>query len=592
MAKSTATGNITNKIAISENIIVGNLAERLNVPATKIIEILMKHKVLATINETIDFATAKIAAKELGIQITRQDNTQLSGQGEENNTGKTSPRAPVVAFMGHVDHGKTSLLDKIRSAEVVKDEAGGITQHLSAYQIVHSERKITLIDTPGHEAFVALRQHGTRLIDLAVIVIAADSGVQPQTKEAINFVQKAGVKVIVAINKSDLPTANSEKVKKELADLNLNPEEWGGDTVVVEVSAKTGKNIDKLLDMILLVADIEELVARDSGLASGMIIESHMEKGHGAVATVLIEAGKLVQGDFLTAGSAYGKAKTLRDTLGENISEAGPSTPVVIAGWKSLPNLGAKLKVVENERIAKTKIAEYARNSGPKAPIRSIAGEAELSEAMDNSKTKSFPMVLKADTQGSLDAILDSLKSIDSKHVNVKVLDSKVGHINESDVTRAASGSGQIIGFNVNLPTLVKQLADRAKVKVSIYKVIYELIDDIKQALEALLEPEIVETKVGELEVKGVFKIAKNALVCGGLVKSGRIETKLIVKKISGEESIEIGRVMNVQKEQNDVAKVVEGEMCGLNIATEKKIKVEIGDKLDFISVIKKPRKL
>lgn len=592
MAKAAAAKDIA-PISLRATIAIKDLADKLKTPPTKIIEILMKHGVLATLNETIDFKAAAIVAKELGIAVTleSEDDALQETKAKSDKTGV--PRPPVIAFMGHVDHGKTSLLDKIRSSDVVEKEAGGITQHLTAYQITYSNRVLTLIDTPGHEAFAALRQHGARLIDVAVIVVAADDGVRPQTEEAIKYVQKAGVKAVVAINKVDKPGTDLAKVRKQLADVGLNPEEWGGETVVVEVSAKTGAGIDKLLNMLLLVSDIEELKARTSGKANGTIMESHMEKGHGPVATVLVEEGELKTGDFLVAGGVYGKARTIRNSENKILSSATPSMPVAVAGWKELPKLGERFSVVETEREARAQSAATARNTGPTAPLKTLEGKEALNEAMADTKIKLLPVVIKADTQGSLDVILDSLKTLGNDEVKVKVIYSGIGPINESDISLIDSNQGQIIGFNVNLPSLVKQLADRSKIKIQLYRVIYELLEDLQAQLESLLPLQIIENTLGQLEVKGIFKVTKNALICGGKVTAGKITPGLMVRlKTKDVETASIGKVVNVQKEQNDVKQVVEGEICGLNIATERKAPIKLDDKLEFIEITQQTRKL
>lgn len=574
-------------IQVEAVITVGDLAEKLDIPATALITELMKNGVMATVNEKIDFDTAQIVTGEIDETIVvekKETEAKKHVAREKREVGdKAVDRPPVIAVMGHVDHGKTSLLDAIRESDVVDGEAGGITQHISAYQITHADRKMTFLDTPGHEAFAALRQHGADLTDVAVIVVAADDGVKPQTKEAIRFAQNSGVKMIVAMNKMDKPGADANRVKQELSEVNLLTEEWGGDTIVVEVSATKKTGIDKLLDMILLVTDVEELKADVEGIpAEGIVIEAHKEQGRGAVATALVEHGVLKPGHIIVAGSAYAKVRTLETSTGETIKEAGPSTPVKITGFKSLPRFGDVFKVHKNEKEARN-IAE--ENSQRENNGRLDMSSTELIAMIDKQREQqAFNVIIKSDVQGSLKSVVDSLATLENLEVIARVVGKGVGDVSESDVMMAASSGATIYGFNVELPVSVKKLAAREGVRIRVYKVIYELIDDVKDNMSELLAPEVVENEAGRLLVKGVFLTTRNQIICGGEVTKGKISPGLIAKISRDKEVIGEAEITKVQREQSEVKQVVEGDMCGIELKTESKIAVEIGDRIDFVS--------
>ncbi len=572
-------------IQVEEVITVGNLAEKLDIPVTTLITELMKNGVMATVNEKIDFDTAQIVAGEIDstIEVVKKDSTKkVEAKREKREVSeKAVDRPPVIAVMGHVDHGKTSLLDAIRESDVVQGEAGGITQHISAYQITHGDRLMTFLDTPGHEAFAALRQHGADLTDVAVIVVAADDGVKPQTKEAIRFAQNAGVKMIVAMNKMDKPSADANRVKQDLSDNGLLTEEWGGDTIVVEVSATKNTGIDKLLDMILLVADVEELKAEADIPAEGIIIEAHKEQGRGAVATALVEHGTLEKGSFIVAGGTYAKIRTLETTIGKPIENAGPSTPVTISGFKSLPRFGDTILAVSTEKEAR-KMAE--ENSQKETDGRLDMSSTELIAMIDKQREQqAFNVIIKSDVQGSLKSVVDSLATLENKEVIARVVGKGVGDITESDVMMAASSGATIYGFSVDLPIGVKKLAAREGVTIRVYKVIYELIDDVKENMSHLLAPEIIEDEAGRLLVKGVFMISRNQVICGGEVTKGKIAPGLIAKISRDKEVIAEAELVKVQREQSEVKEVVEGDMCGIELKTEGRVAVEEGDRIDFV---------
>jgi translation initiation factor IF-2 len=574
------------QLQLDDYVTVGNLAELLSLPASKLIAELFKNGVMATVNEKIDFDTAQIIVGELGldVELTRKDHVSVTTRPKREVSENATVRPPVVAMMGHVDHGKTSLLDAIRSAESVKGEAGGITQHLSAYQIKHGERLITFLDTPGHEAFAALREHGARLTDLVVIVIAADDGIKPQTLEAIRFARKAGVKIIVAANKMDKATdADLNRLKQQLAENELMPEDWGGETIVMPVSAKEKQGLNELLDMILLVADVEELKADNQGPAQGLIIESHMEQGRGAVAEALVEQGTLHPGDFITAGASYGKVRNLEGTDGKPLKEAGPSTPVVIAGLKSLPEFGNEFTVVKNEKYARDQSAETERVRRSGTTTTNTSSSELLRIISQTNQINELNVVVKADVQGSLTSVIDSLKTLNTEEVAVRIVSSGVGVIGENDVHTAATAGAILYGFNVSLPTSIKRLASRDQVSVRLYNIIYELLDDVKIELESRLAPEVIEETLGELTVKGIFKTTKTEVICGGEVTSGRLSLPALARLRRGKEIIaEELEVTNLKRGPQDVKEVLEGEMCGLSFKSAKRVDIQENDRIEF----------
>lgn len=573
-------------IVVADTITVAELAETLNLPVTNLVGELFKNGIVATINQRIDFETASIIVEELGldVELERKISATLSDRKVHELSDKAVARPPIVAVMGHVDHGKTSLLDSILKMKTVEGEAGGITQHISAYQTIRNGRTITLLDTPGHEAFAALRQHGATLTDVVIIVVAGDDGVKPQTIEAIRFAKSANAKIVVAINKMDKETANAQLVKTQLAtEHGLNPEEWGGDTVMVEVSAKTGEGVDKLLDMVLLVADLEELKADIDTPAEGLVIESHMEVGRGSVVGLLVEQGVLRPGHFLVAGMAYGKVRTLLDFAGKTLKEAGPSTPVTITGLKELPQFGDNFTIVKSEKEARSAIAIARVEHEKNAASTNVTGADMLKMMNQQYDSQDLNVIVKADVQGSLTSVIDSLRLIDTKgEITLRIIGSGVGHITENDVRLAADSKTIIYGFNVDLPTAVKRLAARDKVQVRLYKVIYELLDDARTSMEAMLAPEVVETEIGKLTIKGVFRTLKDEIIAGGEVTEGKIVPGLLARVKRGDEDLGEVEVIKVQRQQQEAKEVFEGDMCGLSLKTHNKLLLEEGDKLEF----------
>jgi translation initiation factor IF-2 len=573
------------QIEIEDTITVGNLAEKLMLPVTKLITELMKNGVMATVNERIDFDTAQIIVGELELdyELVKKEAAATPVREKKAASDKAESRPPVVAVMGHVDHGKTSLLDAIRGANVVKGEAGGITQHISAYQIDHGDRAITFLDTPGHEAFAALREHGATLTDVAIIVVAADDGIKPQTLEAIRFARKAGVKMIIAINKIDKEGADLNRIKQQLSENDLLIEEWGGDTIIVPVSAKSKQGIPELLDMILLVADVEELKADTDVPASGLIIESHMEQGRGPVAEALVEAGTLKPGCFIVAGTTYARVRNLESTDGKPLKAATPSTPVVIAGFKNLPEFGNEFIVVKDEKTARNQAAEAARNqaAGGKTDINS----SELIRMINRTnQLNELNIIVKADVQGSLTSVIDSLKGLDTDEVAARIVGSGVGSINENDLHMAHTSKAIIYGFNVDMPTSIKQHASRDKVRVRLYRIIYELIDDVKEELTKLLAPEIVETELGRLVVKGIFKTTKTEVICGGEVTKGKLVVPSKARVTRGDEILAEVEITNLKRGPQDTKEVFEGEMCGLSFSSTSRVDIQEGDRIELFT--------
>ncbi len=568
-------------------ITVNELADELSVSVASLIQELFKNGIVATINQKLDYDTVSIIIEELGrtdVEIKQMDKSQETAEKRHQTSDQATERPPVVAVMGHVDHGKTTLLDNILQTKTVEQESGGITQHISAYQTVYNDKKITLLDTPGHEAFAAIRQHGALLTDIVVIVVAADDGVKPQTVEAIKFAKSANAKIIVAISKMDKPIANPEMVKGQLAsEYNLNPEEWGGDTIFVPVSGLTGEGIDKLLESILLIAEVEEYRADYDVISEGLIIEAKTEIGKGAVVRMLIEHGELSVGDYLVAGEAYGKVRTIVDFKGKPLKQAGPSTPVTVTGFKKLPQFGELCKEVKNEKEARILTEKNRRQIANNLPSSNVTGLELLNKIHKSNTAKRFNVIVKSDVQGSLTSVVDNIKMIDTEDaIDVNIVSQSVGDITENDVKLAANDSTIIYGFNVNLKSSIKRLAARMGVKIKIYKVIYELLDDCKLEMEALLDPEIKETEVGKLKVKGVFKITKNKAVVGGLVTEGKIVPDLMVRVKRKKEQIAELKISSLEKNKQSVKEVVEGDMCGMSLDTDKKVKIELDDKLEF----------
>ncbi|MFA5004199.1 MAG: translation initiation factor IF-2 [Candidatus Saccharimonadales bacterium] len=574
-------------IQIEDSITVGTLAEELKLPVSRLIGELMKNGILATINERLDFDTAQIIVDELGLDIQlerKPEEAVVPMKRQKSSTEHLTDRPPVVAVMGHVDHGKTSLLDAIRGASVAKGEAGGITQHISAYQITHDKRLITLLDTPGHEAFAAIREHGAHLTDIVIIVVAADDGVKPQTIEAIRFARKAGVKIIVAINKIDKEGADPNRVKQQLAEQELLIEEWGGDIVALPVSAKTQQGIPELLDMILLVSDVEQLQADATIPARGLIIEAHVEHGRGPIAHALVDEGTLRVGDFVLTGATYAKVRNLESTDGKPIKLAGPSTPVVITGFKVLPEFGDPFEVVANEKVARSG-AEIVANQRHGSAQHTDMSSSELLRIISRSdQLQELPIIIKADVQGSLASVADSLKTVETDEVAVRIVGSGAGVINENDIHMAHTSGAIIYGFNISVANNIKRLASRDNVSIRLYNVIYELIDDVKTELGKLLAPEVIEKTLGTLEVKGVFKTTKTDIICGGEVLDGKLTVPALARVTRKKEQLGEVSITGLKRGPNDAKEIVAGEMCGISLGTTSRIELQIGDHIEVFT--------
>lgn len=574
-------------IQIEDSITVGALAEELKLPVTRLIGELMKNGIMATINERLDFDTAQIIVGELGldIQLERKKVTTEPVKREKAPVGaNATQRPPVVAVMGHVDHGKTSLLDAIRGAQVAKGEAGGITQHISAYQIEHAGRAITFLDTPGHEAFAAIREHGAHLTDIVILVVAADDGVKPQTIEAIRYARNAGTHIIVAINKIDKEGANSGLVKGQLAENQVVPDDkvWGGDVPMVEVSAKTGQNIDALLDTVLLVADVEELKADATVPARGLIIEAHVEHGRGPIAHALIEEGSLAPGQFVVSGGTYAKVRNLETTGGKPVKTAGPSTPVVISGFKTLPEFGDPFTVVQTEKEARTQAQGVASDRARGGGHNDMSSSELLRIISRSDQLQELPIIIKADVQGSLTSVADSLKSVETDEVAVRIVGSSVGVVNENDLHMAHSAGAIIYGFNSSVATNIRRLASRDNVSIRLYNVIYELIDDVKIELSKLMPDEIVEKEMGQLEVKGVFKTTKTEIIAGGEVLNGTLKVPAFARIFRGKEKLGEAELTGLKRGPNDAKDLATSELGGISLTTTSRTQLEIGDRIEF----------
>ena len=575
-------------IQIAGSITVDELANALGLSVTFLIGELFKQGIVATINQRLDFDTASIIIEELelkNVRLERKNTSTKTSDLRRELSDKAVVRPPVVAVMGHVDHGKTTLLDTLLHKKTVEGEAGGITQHISAYQLKHNERLITFLDTPGHEAFAAIRQHGAMLTDIVVIVVAADDGVKPQTVEAIKFAQSANAKIIVAINKIDREGADVPRTMADLAQHGLNPEEWGGDITMVPISAKRGDNLEKLLDLILLTADIEELKADVHIPSEGLVIESHMEIGKGSVVNLLVTGGELKTGEFIVAGSAYGKIRTMLDFRGKPKGKATPSTPVTVTGFKELPNFGDKFIEVKDEKSARKMALLNAQNLVEESASANVTS-SDLLRMMNNAdNAKVFNVIIKGDVLGSVTSVVDSLKMIDTKgEVMLNIVSSGVGDITENDIYMAEGDNTVVYGFNVNVPTNIVKLAARDGVEIRNYKIIYELLDDAKTSMENLLDAEIVETEMGEMKIKGVFRTERTAIIAGGEVLTGLAKKGLMGRVYHEKELIGEVEVDSVQKEKMDVNELVAGETGGIAFKLEKKLVIEVNDRVKFFT--------
>jgi len=593
--------NKTKSVEIGDVITIKEFAEKTNLTAAKIIGELMKNGILANINQEIDFDTLQVISDDLGVEISRKRSVALAEEFiagdisnllKEDDASTLEDRPAVVCIMGHVDHGKTLLLDTIREADVISGESGGITQHIGAYQVKKKKKLITFLDTPGHEAFTSMRARGAKATDIAILVVAADEGIKPQTIEAINHAKEAGVPIIVAINKMDKPGANPDKVKGELVEHGLQPEDWGGKTVCVPVSALKGEGIDELLDMILLTAEMEDLKANPDREAVGTVIEAHLDQGLGPVATVLINTGTLKIMNNIVVGKTYGRIKLMKDYNGKSLRIAVPSTPVLIAGLSAVPKSGDILQVVKNEKIAKTKAAEIMLIENEKK-MGSMSSMNKLISQVKSDKV--LKIILKADTKGSVEAIKQSLAKIKDKEVAVKIIHSGIGTVTESDIMMGAASNGIVAAFHADFYSPnVKKTAMREGVEVKKYTVIYDLIEDVKRILSGLLEPEIIEIVLGRAVVKQIFLTKKKEMVVGCRVNSGKMKLKANLKVIRGvtkddeDNIVGTGTIQVLRKVDKEVKEINEGNECGIKFTGD--VKLEEGDILEAFEEEEKTR--
>lgn len=577
------------KITIPGALSLGELAKMLGVEPAEVVKKAMDHGILATINQTLDVETIMILADEFGYDVEIHEEKVMERVEEE--IEFTEPRPPVVTVMGHVDHGKTTLLDYLRKTQVAEKEFGGITQHIGAYQIEYQNSKITFIDTPGHEAFTSLRVRGAQVTDIVILVVAANEGVKPQTLEAISHARAAKVPIIVAINKIDLPSADPEKVRRELSETGLISEEWGGDTIIVDISAKTGEGINDLLDAVLIKAEELDLKSTSKGFARGVVLESKLEKGRGPVATVLVQEGTLKMGNALVVGTAAGKVRAMYDEWGRRVEKAGPSTPVLVQGLDELSKAGDHFYVVETEREAR-EIAKRNRELKKEQIGRGETAIAlrRIQEKIQTGELKELPIVVKGDCQGSVEAIDDMLSQMVYEEVKAEVIHRGIGNVTESDVLLASASEGIIIAFNVGVEPSAKNVAKQEGVFIKTYKVIYELLDDVKKMLAGLLEPEIKEIILGKAEVREVFKIPKVGIVAGCYVLDGTVERDARARVRRDGEVIFDGKIASLKRFKEDVKEVQAGYECGLKLEGFEKIKV--GDLIEIYRLEKFKKEL
>ncbi|MFN3966795.1 MAG: translation initiation factor IF-2 [Endomicrobiia bacterium] len=566
------------KIKINELTTVREISEKISVPATEVIKKLLSMGVVATINQRLEQDVASLILHEFGyeaefVSIYREEEIEKY----EEDIKKLKPRAPVVTVMGHVDHGKTTLLDTIRQSNITSLEHGGITQHIGAYKVKTPKGEIVFLDTPGHEAFTAMRAHGAKVTDIVVIVVAADDGVMPQTIEAIDHARAAGVPIIVAINKIDLPNANPQGVKQQLSSLNLIPDEWGGQTLTVEISARNNINIDKLLETILFKAELLELKANPDRPAQGVIIECKLDSKRGPIATVLIQNGTLRVGNYFICGVVYGKVRAMFDDTGKRIDSAGPSTPVEILGFSELPHVGEKFIVVKDDEIAK-EIVEKRKSHLQREKV--IQRKRITLEDLKSRNIKQLNIILKTDVFGSLEAIKDALERHSHEEIKLNIVHAGVGAISESDVNLAITTNSIIVGFNVHIDQKAEEVAKSEGVDIRIYKIIYELLSDIKKAQEGLLEPKIVEVLIGRAQVKKTFNIEKVGTVAGCLITQGKVQKDAKVKLIRNNAVVYEGNIASLKRFKDDVKEVEKGYECGISIENFNDIKVN--DILEF----------
>ena len=565
------------KVLIPDEIAVGELASRMKKTGAEVVKCLIKNGVMASLSDVIDFDTAAIIAEEMGCKVEKEVVVTIEEKLIDTTEDKEEdlvPRAPVVVVMGHVDHGKTSLLDYIRHANVVSGEAGGITQHIGAYQVDVKGSPVTFLDTPGHEAFTAMRARGAMITDVAILVVAADDGIMPQTVESINHAKAAEIPIIVAINKMDKPTANPDRIMQQLTEYELVPEEWGGDTIICPISAKTGMGIDNLLDMVVLTAEMRELKANPNRSAHGAVIEARLDKGRGPVATLLVQNGTLHQGDVIIAGTAVGRVRAMTNAQGQKVTEAGPSVPVEIIGMGEVPGAGDDFHAVADERMARELVEQ--RKHEQKAAAANPVGKVSLEDLFSQiqaGEMKNLNVIVKADVQGSAEAVKSSLEKISNDEVRVRVIHCAVGAISESDVMLASTSGAIIVGFNVRPDANAKESAARMNVDMRMYRVIYDAINEIEAAMKGMLAPKFKEVDLGRAEVRNVFRITGVGMVAGCYVLDGKMQRNAQMRLLRDNIVIYDGSIASLQRFKDSVKEVAAGYECGITFEKFQDIK-------------------
>jgi len=571
------------KVEIPEEIAVGELASRMKKSAAEVIKQLMKLGVFASVSEIIDYDTAALVAMELGCKVEKEVIVTVEERLIDDHEDKPEdlvPRAPVVVVMGHVDHGKTSLLDYIRHANVVSGEAGGITQHIGAYTVEINGSPITFLDTPGHEAFTSMRARGAMVTDIAILVVAADDGIMPQTVESINHAKAANIPVVVAINKMDTVGANPERIKQQLTEYDLVSEEWGGDTIIVPISAKTGMGIEDLLENLVVLAEVQELKANPNRAAKGTVIEARLDKGRGPIMTVLVQNGTLKLGDIIIAGTAVGRVRTMINDKGQRVTVAGPSTPVEISGLSEVPSAGDVFNAVSDERMARELAEERRISQASNAmPGTKKVSLEDLFSQIQAGEMKTLNLIVKADVQGSAEAVKTSLEKISNDEVRVKVIHSAVGAINESDVMLAATSGAIIVGFNVRPDNAARDSAIRSNVDMRMYRVIYDCINEIEAAMKGMLAPKFKEAVIGHAEVRETYKVSKVGTVCGCYCTDGKIQRGCDVRVLRDNIVIHEGSLASLRRFKDDVKEVASGYECGMQV--EKFNDIKVGDVIE-----------
>ena len=580
------------KVMIPDEISVGELASRMKKTGAEVVKCLMKNGIMASLSQIIDFDTAAIIAEEMGCKVEKEVVVTIEERLIDDHEDKAEdlvPRAPVVVVMGHVDHGKTSLLDTIRHTSVAAGEAGGITQHIGAYQVQVNGKPITFLDTPGHEAFTSMRARGAMITDIAILVVAADDGIMPQTVESINHAKAANIPILVAVNKIDKENANPDRVMQQLTEYGLVPEEWGGETIVCKISAKKHIGIDNLLENLVLLAEVQELKANPNRAGQGTVIEARLDKGRGPVATLLVQNGTLKQGDIIIAGTSVGRVRTMVNYRGERLTQAGPSVPVEIAGLSEAPVAGAPFFAVADERMARELVEQRKAEERAKAaaPVQKVSLE-NLFDQIKSGERKELALIVKADVQGSVEAVKSSLEKLSNDEVNVRVIHGAVGAINESDVTLAAASNAIIVGFNVRPDAAARESAQRQNVDMRMYRVIYDAIDEIETAMKGMLAPKFQEVVLGHAEVRETYKVSSVGTVAGCYVQDGCLRRDCSVRVVRDGIVVHEGVLGSLQRFKDSVKEVKERFECGLTV--EKFNDIKLGDIIEAYTMEEVPR--